>query len=209
MATKVSFEGKRELRWLMVSRCLITYLEEEVEFSDELWDEWMEAIGRPGVAAVMLCSWGATQPSHQQWRRVTRLMRELDLPVAVVTADRHNLALAKAAAWLGTNIESHRWNELGVAVRAVGLGDQIITAQARITALRDRFGARTPPAEAFAGVDTQPRHVLPMAASSELVYEQSEAIQQRLAQVQARLQAHQSQVAADPVGASVAAPESS
>ncbi|KIG19483.1 hypothetical protein DB30_02764 [Enhygromyxa salina] len=191
MATKVSFEGKRELRWLMVGRCLITYLEEEVEFSDELWNEWMEVIGRPGVEAVMLCSWGATQPSHQQWRRVTRLMRELDLPVAVVTADRHNLALAKAASWLGTNIESHRWTELGAAVRAVGLGEQAISAQARIIALRDRFGARTSAAEVFAGTEAPAANGMPFTASSELVYEHSEDIQTRLAQVQARLQAHQ------------------
>jgi hypothetical protein len=200
MAIKVSFEGKRELRWFLVGRCLVTYLEEEVEFSDELWDEWMEAIGRPGITAVMLCSWGATQPSHQQWRRVTRLMRELELPVAVVTEDRHNLALAKAASWLGTNIEAHRWSDLGVALRAVGLGDQVISAQARIIALRDRFGARTPSAEQFRGVGLTSATSMPMPGSSQLVYENSEDIQQRLAQVQARLQAHMSEVAALPVG---------
>ena len=206
MGTKVSFEGKRELRWLVVGPCLVTYMEEEVEFADELWDEWMEAMRRPGTAAVMICSWGPTQPSHQQWRRATRLMRELELPVAVVTDARHNLALAKAASWLGTNIESHRWKDLSAAVRTVGLQDQLITAQARITALRDRFGAVTPSAEGFGGVAGMPVRSVGSAgvvdskdimdiSASEMVFQNSEDTQRRLAQVQARLQAYTSTVA--------------
>jgi hypothetical protein len=201
MATKVPFLGKRELRWFMVGQCLVTYMEEEVEFADALWDEWMEVIRHPNTTSIMLCSWGPTQPSHQQWRRVTRLMRERELPVAVVTEARHNLALAKAASWLGTNIESHRWGDLATAVRSLGLGDQAITAQARIVALRDRFGAKTPSAEVFHGAEsstttkastesTDALDVTGMPASSAVVFRHNDEIQKRLAQVQARFRSH-------------------
>ena len=191
MATKVAFEGKRELRWMTIDTCLVTYMEADTDFGDDLWDQWLDAVRRPSVRSLMIGSWGPTKPSHQQWRRATRLMRERELPVAVVTEARHNLALAKAASWLGTNIESHRWGNLDAAVKLVGLGQQSIMAKATIIALRDRFGAVVSPAAV-----AEPELLRPAArpslafesddASTAMVIENSEEIQRRLAEVQAR-----------------------
>ena len=144
MATKVAFEGKRELRWLTIDKCLVTYMEAEVEFGEDVWDQWLEALGRPSMSSLMLCSWGPTKPTHAQWRRATRLMREHKLSVVVVTDARHNLALAKAASWLGTDIQSHRWSEIDAGIEKAGLAHQRIAAKAMIIALRDRFGAVMP-----------------------------------------------------------------
>lgn len=191
MATKLVFEGKRELRWLTVGHCLVSYMEADTGFADELWDEWLEAVRRPSVESLMLCSWGPTQPSHQQWRRATRLMRDRNLPVAVVTDARHNLALAKAASWLGTNIEAQRWAELDAAVEQAGLSDLKVMAKANIIALRDRFGAviadsSTPEPELRRPAAVSSSFSTEYDASSAMVMENSEEIQRRLAEVQAR-----------------------
>ncbi|WP_146155482.1 hypothetical protein [Enhygromyxa salina] len=191
MPSKVSFEGKRELRWREISHCVVCYMEAEIEFADELWDQWMEAMGRPSITAVMICSWGPTQPSHQQWRRATRMMRDKQLAVAVVTEARHNLALAKAASWLGTNVSSHRWSQLGEACEFVGFDqERRLMTQATIVALRDRFGAVTDAVET--GHDTTATQAVTgtagplFSASSELVFEHNKEIQEKLAEVQAR-----------------------
>lgn len=196
MATKVDYEGTRELRWFEVGSCLVTYMEADVGFDDRVWDDWMEAMDRPSVNALIIGSWGPTQPSHQQWRRATRMMRERGLPVAVVTDARHNFALAKAASWLGTNVEAFRWAQLGHALDHVGFDESgKVMAHARIVALRDRYGAVLEDAELEAPtqrmfVPTEPARAAnegPFTASSEVVYDTNEEIQARLAEIQARL----------------------
>lgn len=193
MATKVSYEGKRELRWIEVGQCLVCFMEAEVEFADELWDDWLEAVRRPSMNSLLVCSWGPTQPGHQQWRRATRLMRDRQLPVAVVTDARHNFALAKAASWLGTNIEAHRWGDLREALEFVGFesGD-IVMAKAMVVALRDRFGPVVEDAESGQRITQPGRQSEPVflpteyGASSEVVFETNDEIQRKLAEVQAR-----------------------
>lgn len=200
MSTKISFEGKRELRWMEVSRrrpaatggeCLVTYMEADVEFSDKLWEDWLDALQRPSISCLMLCSWGATQPSHQQWRQATRLMRERKLPVAVVTEARHNLALAKAASWLGTNISSFRWHQLGDACDNLGIDkSEQVAVKAKVIALRDRFGPVASNAESGQSARYSSYYGNsnnPLAASADLVLETSNEIQTKLAEIQARL----------------------
>jgi hypothetical protein len=203
MSSKVSFEGKRELRWMELSSrhpaaeagdCLVTYMEADVEFSDKLWDDWTEALQRPSIRCLMLCSWGPTQPTHQQWRHATRVMRDRRMPVAVVTEARHNLALAKAASWLGTNIQSFRWHQLGDACDCLGFDKaDKVASKAKVIALRDRFGPVTNEAElgqpsfsasnkSYAATPSSP-----LTASTELVLETSNEIQTKLAEIQARL----------------------
>lgn len=144
MANQVTFEGKRELRWLQVGTCLVTYMEADIPFHDTLWDQWLEAVARTTTQSLMICAWGATEPTNQQWRRANRQMRDQQLTVAVVTEARHNAALAKAASWLGTNIKSFRWGDLHTACEFVGYDrTERIGARAKITALRDRFGTVT------------------------------------------------------------------
>lgn len=174
--------------------CLVTYMEAEVEFGDKLWDDWLETLQRPSITRLVLCSWGPTQPSHQQWRQATRLMRDRRMPVAVVTEARHNLALAKAASWLGTNIQSFRWHQLGEACDCVGIDkSEKLGAKAKIIALRDRFGPVTSDADtgqsSFSGVghNYAAGGHQPMMASTELVLETSNEIQTKLAEIQARL----------------------
>ena len=189
-----SFEGTRDLRWVEVGSCIITFMEAEVEFSNSQWDDWMEAMQRPTVHSVLLASWGSTQPSHQQWRRATRLMRDRKLPVAVVSEARHNFALAKAASWLGTNVESFRWSELDPALEFLGFDDnsKIIT-RSRAIALRDCFGAMVADPEfgqhssRSVSVQAARRDSSEYEASSAVVYENNEEIQAKLAQIQARL----------------------
>jgi hypothetical protein len=171
-------------------------MEGEVDFSDKLWDDWVEALQRPSVSCLMLCSWKPTQPSHQQWRQATRLMRDRRLAVAVVTEARHNLALAKAASWLGTNIQSFRWGDLGEACNCLGIDRaEQVAFKAKVVALRDRFG----PVTGDADVPTSPGKSLstntqsfvpahnPLSVSTELVLETSNEIQTKLAEIQARL----------------------
>ncbi|HLT35467.1 MAG TPA: hypothetical protein VK034_04255 [Enhygromyxa sp.] len=193
MSSKVSFEGKRELRWMEIGDCLVTYMEADVEFSEKLWEDWLEALRRPSIARLMLCSWGPTQPTHQQWRQATRLMRDRRMPAAVVTEARHNLALAKAASWLGTNIQSFRWHQLGDACDFLELDKaDKVAHKARVIALRDRFGPVT--SDADIGPKTSytssgPVYTAhnPLAASTDLVVETSTEIQTKLAEIQERL----------------------
>lgn len=192
MSSKVSFEGKRELRWMEIGDCLVTYMEADVEFTEKLWEDWVEALRRPSITRLMLCSWGPTQPTHQQWRQATRLMRDRRMPAAVVTDARHNLALAKAASWLGTNISSFRWHQLGDACDFLGLDKaDMIATKAKVVALRDRFGPVTSDADvgqprSYGSSSSYAPHN-PLAASTDLVLETSSEIQTKLAEIQARL----------------------
>jgi hypothetical protein len=189
MATKIAFEGNRELRWLEIGQCLACYMESECEFTDKLWDDWLDAVGRDSITSLIICSWGPTQPTHQQWRRATRLMRDRQLPVAVVTDARHNFALAKAASWLGTNIQAYRWQESGEALTFLAMGPiERITVQATIVALRDRFGAVTTDAESgqmYTPSAIAVQGVLP-TTNDDVVVQANEEIQKKLAEVQAR-----------------------
>lgn len=186
-----AFQGQRELRWIELGECVVTYLEADVAYDDRLWDTWLEALDRPSIRYAMLCSWGPTQPSHQQWRRATRLLRDRRMSAAVVTEARHNLALAKAASWLGTNVQSFRWPQLGEACDFVGFSRADKPAhKSEILALRDRFGlvTTTPVSGSEPTLDAS-RYTgsNPLAVSSELVLETSSEIQTKLAEIQARL----------------------
>jgi hypothetical protein len=188
MATKIAFEGNRELRWLEIGQCLACYMESEFEFTDQQWDDWLDAINRESITTLIICSWGPTQPNHQQWRRATRLMRDRQLPVAVITEARHNFALAKAASWLGTNIEARRWNELGEALAFLGMEpSKRIAVQVLLVALRDRFGAVTTDAESgqMIGAGTQTTEPELDPSMGDMVAA-NEEIQKKLAEVQAR-----------------------
>lgn len=193
MATKIAFEGNRELRWLEIGQCLACYMESEIEFTDKEWDDWLDAISRESITSLIICSWGPTQPNHQQWRRATRLMRDRQLPVTVVTDARHNFALAKAASWLGTNIQAYRWNQVGEALVFLGMGpSERMTVQATLVALRDRFGTVTTDAESgqmlgSALADSESSSP-GMPALTDEVVEANEEIQRKLAEVQARFQ---------------------
>jgi hypothetical protein len=188
MATKIAFEGSRELRWLELGQCLACYMESECEFTDKQWDDWLDAIARDSITKLIICSWGPTQPTHQQWRRATRLMRDRQLPVVVVTDARHNFALAKAASWLGTNIQAHRWQEIGEALGFLGMGPtERITVQATLVALRDRFGSVTADAESGQVHGSSTITVPDIAqAQDDVVVQANEEIQRKLAEVQAR-----------------------
>lgn len=187
MATKIAFEGNRELRWLEIGQCLACYMESEFEFTDKQWDDWLDAIHRDHVTSLIICSWGPTQPNHQQWRRATRLMRDRQLPVAVITDARHNFALAKAASWLGTNIQAHRWNELGDGLAFLGMEpSKRIAVQALLIALRDRFGAVTTDAEMGQMVGSEFPITEDATSPSDDLAEATEEIQKKLAEVQAR-----------------------
>lgn len=190
MATKIAFEGNRELRWLEIGQCLACYMESDYEFTDKQWDDWLDAIRRESITSLIICSWGPTQPNHQQWRRATRLMRDRQLPVVVVTDARHNFALAKAASWLGTNIQAHRWNEVGEALAFLGMGpSDRISAQATLVALRDRFGSVTTDAESGqmlgAGLEISEPTQIEVHAD---VLQANQEIHKKLAEVQARFQ---------------------
>ena len=190
MAEKISIDGKRELRWLYVGECLVTYMEADTEFSDALWSRWLEVVSQPRTRSLIIGAWGATQPSNQQWRRATKLMRDRELSVAVVTKARHNSALAKAASWLGTNIKAFRWDELNEACDFAGFDSASrVAARAKITALRDYFGAvgGDDAMESVLGPARGPAFNTQFGASSEVVSETNDEIQARLAEVQARL----------------------
>jgi hypothetical protein len=199
MPAKLSFEGRRELRWMELGDCLVTYMEAEVDYTDQLWDEWMEALGRPSLARLLLCSWGPTQPSHQQWRRATRLMRDRQMPVAVVTDARHNLALAKAASWLGTNVQSFRWHQLGDGCDFLGFDKaNKVALKAKVVALRDRFGPVTTGETGQHSGNTRYVTSAHLSVSSESVMEVNTEIQAKLAEIQTRLRERERSADAPP-----------
>lgn len=176
------YEGARELRWVWAGRCLITYLEGDTAFRDDLWDRWVGQVDSAAAGSLMLCTWDAVRPTHQQWRRATRAMRDREQTVALISDARHNMALAKAASWLETDIEAFRWNELAEACRRVGLGGTaLMPARARVVALRDAHGRKT--ADVTLGVPTAPD----FSATTEAVFETSTEIRQTLRSLQERL----------------------
>ena len=192
MTGRISYEGKQSLRWIRVASCMVTFMEANVDFDDGLWDDWIRAFSHDSIKALMVCSWDPTQPTNQQWRRATRVMRERNLPVVVVTEARHNLALAKAASWLGTNITSFRWNELADACQQVGFASKLVpAARAKIVALRDTHGKVTGDVtmgtQATSNVSRANYPNSPMTASRELVEETNSEIQATLEALQKRL----------------------
>lgn len=193
MTGRISYEGKQSLRWIRVASCMVTFMEANVDFDDGLWDDWIRAYSHESVKSLMICSWNPTQPTNQQWRRATRVMRDRDVPVVVVTEARHNLALAKAASWLGTNITSFRWSELADACKQVGFDAKLTpAARAKIVALRDAHGKIT--GDVTVGTPESnftPRQPLsqPLEASRELVEETNNEIQATLEALQKRLRA--------------------
>ncbi len=187
MPAKPRYQGERALRWIQIDTCLVAYLEAEVDFDDDLWTRWLAALEQPSVQTLLLCSWGPTQPSHQQWRAATRAMRDQKLEVSVVTDARHNMALAKAALWLGTNIESFRWDSLPQACRRIGLsGGAASAARAEIVALRDAFGRVT--TDVTLGDASITAHTN-YNVSSKVTFDTHNEIQATLEALQKRLQA--------------------
>lgn len=139
---KVSFDGKRELRWLQEGDCFITYFDADVEFSDALWDQWLDALLRAPGTRVLLSSWGDIQPSKEQWRKATKALRDCGKKFAFVTESRPTSALVKAASWAGVDILAFRWEQLYDASVHIDLErEQRIAIRATLTALRDYFGA--------------------------------------------------------------------
>jgi hypothetical protein len=138
---EISFSGKRELRWLQEGDCFITFVGADVAIADALWDEWLAGfIAAPGKVRL-LSSWGDIQPTKEQWRRATRMMRDAKLKVAVLTESRPTSALAKAASWAGVDMQAFRWEQLYEASLWLELdGPQRMAVRASVTALRDRFG---------------------------------------------------------------------
>lgn len=187
MAQAVHFEGKQALRWLHVKRVLVAYMETDA-FDDGLWDDWIAAFGQDGITGMIIGSWGATQPSHQQWRRATREMRDRSLPVAVVTEARHNLALAKAASWVGTNIRAFRWHDAGEASDFVGVPEALRpVVRAKLVALRDRFGAVAPDVTLGREEHQRRDYAGAGALEGESVFASSSEIQDRLDEIQGQL----------------------
>ena len=196
---------------------MITFVESDVAISDAVWDEWLAAFIAPPGKARLLTSMGDIQPTKEQWRRATRMMRDANLKIAVVTESRPTSALAKAASWAGVDMQAFRWEHLYEASLFIGVDSQQRPAvRASVIFLRDCFGAvdgaamRQTPMSPFgmtrATVTTAPRTTaaprtgLPVgaqvsktpmadAASQNLaqVRQTSEEIQAKLAEVQARL----------------------
>lgn len=139
---KVSFDGKRELRWLQEGDCFITYFDADVEVSDALWDQWLDALLHAPGTRVLLSSWGDIQPSKEQWRKATKALRGCGKKFAFVTESRPTSALVKAASWAGVDILAFRWEQLYDASVHIDLErEQRIAIRATLTALRDYFGA--------------------------------------------------------------------
>lgn len=190
MANKVAHEGTKELRWLRVGPYLVTYMEPGTVYDDGVWNDWIQAFSHRSVQAMFICSWDPTEPSHQQWRRATRAMRDHELAVAVVTEARHNLALAKAASWLGTNIQSFRWQELKDACEFIGIDKKLVPGvRAKLVALRDAYGRVTGDSTLTSTEVSRASHKRDgsMAVDSSMVLETSGEIQATLAALQSRL----------------------
>ncbi|NVB37621.1 hypothetical protein G6O69_07240 [Pseudenhygromyxa sp. WMMC2535] len=193
MTSKVSYEGKQSLRWMRVAGCMVTYMEPNVDFADADWDEWIAAFSQDNIRSLVIGSWDPTQPTHQQWRRATRAMRDRELPVSVISEARHNLALAKAASWLGTDMQSFRWTEINDALKRIGLDPQLVPAvRAKIVALRDAHGQVASDVTLGASAPPRPRRrsyefSQPLEVSADLVQETNSEIQATLESLQKRL----------------------
>jgi hypothetical protein len=209
---QISFSGKRELRWLQEGDCFITFVGTDVAIADALWDQWLAAfVAAPGKKRL-LTSWGDIQPTKEQWRRATRMMRDAKTKVAVVTESRPMSALAKAASWAGVDMLSFRWEQLYEASVWLDFdGPQRIAVRTSVTALRDCFGAvdgsasaarpianSSPSASSSRPATTaRPNPTTPGASRTPMadaasrnlaqVRQTSEEIQAKLAEIQARL----------------------
>jgi hypothetical protein len=178
---KRAFEGRRELRWTQSGGVLISFIQEDVAIADELWDRWIAAFTQAEVQQLFVLCWGAIQPTHQQWRRVTKAMRERGFTVAFVTESRHTMALVKAASWVGTKAQAFAWNQLHDACEYADVAkDDRVEVKARIVALRDAFGKLV--SDVTIGRPNQPR----VSIFGDLSYS-SEEIQQRLDELQVQL----------------------
>jgi hypothetical protein len=176
-----AFEGRRELRWTQAGSALICCIQEDVTIADELWDRWIAAFTRPEVRHLFVGCWGAIQPSHQQWRRATKAMRERGFAVTCLTESRHTMALVKAASWVGTKAQAFSWNQLQDACEFAGVDkDERVEVKAKIVALRDAFGRLV--SDVTVGRANQPR----VSIFGDLSYS-SEEIQQRLDELQVQL----------------------
>lgn len=193
MGNKVPYEGARELRWVRVSSCLLTYVDTEVELADGLWNDWLAAVADERVKGVLICAAGPIQPSHQQWRRATRTMRDRDIPASVVTESRHNLALAKAASWLGTDMLSFEWSEVKMACQRICDDEKLIPAlRMKLVTIRDAHGPVSVTGDRKAPEFERSRYnsmfspTSHIEVSSEEVLETNSEIQATLAALQAR-----------------------
>ncbi len=181
MDDKRLFEGKRELRWTQSGRALITFVQEDVAIADELWDRWIAVFSKPEIERLFVCTWGAIQPTHQQWRRANKAMRDRGYPVTCVTENRHTMALIKAASWVGTKAQAFAWNQLHDACEYAGVTkEDRVEIKAKIVALRDAFGRVA--SDVTIGRTNQPR----VSIFGDLSYS-SEEIQQRLDELQVQL----------------------
>jgi hypothetical protein len=139
---QISFSGKRELRWLQEGETLITFIEADVAIADALWDQWLAAVVAPPGQKRLLASWGDIQPTKDQWRRATRMIRDAKTKVAVVTESRATSALAKAASWAGANMQAFRWEQLYEANEFLKIEvARRMAVRTAVTGLRDCFGA--------------------------------------------------------------------
>lgn len=178
---KRAFEGRRELRWTQAGTVLISYIHEDVAIADELWDRWIAAFSQPTVQQLLLGSWGAIQPTHQQWRRANKAMRERGLAVTCITESRHTMALVKAASWVGTRAQAFAWNQMHDACDFAGVvKEERVEVKAKIVALRDAFGRLV--SDVTVGRVNQPR----VSIFGDLSYS-SEEVQQRLDELQVQL----------------------
>jgi hypothetical protein len=181
MDDKRLFEGKRELRWTQSGSALITFIQEDVAIADELWDRWIAVFSKPGIERLFVCAWGAIQPTHQQWRRANKAMRDRGYAVTCVTENRHTMALIKAASWVGTKAQAFAWNQLHDACEYAGVSkDERVEIKAKVVALRDAFGRVA--SDVTIGRVNQPR----VSIFGDLSYS-SEEIQQRLDELQVQL----------------------
>jgi hypothetical protein len=191
---KRAFEGRRELRWTQAGGVLISFIQEDVAIADELWDRWIAALSQPEVERLFVGCWGAIQPSHQQWRRATKAMRERGFQVAFLTESRHTMALVKAASWVGTKAQAFAWNQLHDACEYAGVErDDRVEIKAKIVALRDALGRLV--SDVTVGRVNQPR----VSIFGDLSYS-SEEIQQRLDELQVQLRKLKGKPATDPAG---------
>jgi hypothetical protein len=138
---QISFSGKRELRWLQEGETLITFIEADVAIADVLWDQWLAAVVAPPGQKRLLASWGDIQPTKDQWRRATRMIRDAKTKVAVVTESRATSALAKAASWAGADMQAFRWEQLYEASMFLNLDSaRRMAVRTAVMGLRDCFG---------------------------------------------------------------------